>query len=264
MRSQSRTMACSVASVVAPVAAHRRGGAEPHLAHLAVGQRPGLVVADADLDAAAWPADGEQRLLLVGVEARCRCRTRRSRWTSSGSSRRRRSAPSPRAPSPAATRRRPSRSSARSRGRRPRGPRAAAAPSAGPRRRATGCGARRCRPSASAARHRPRMWVVIPSRRYHGSFVVKPDVGELRAGEHRRGLGGRVAPRVGDVDPGDGGELAVAEQRALRLAGRARREHEGHRPLRVVGQRCDRAPGGAAPRPGRRLVELERAAGRRR
>ena len=82
--------------------------------------------------------------------------------------------------------------------------------------------------------------MVIPRRRYHGSLVVKPDVGELGAGEHRRGLGGGIAPGVGDVDAGDGGQLAVAEQGALRLAGGARREHEGHRPFGVVVERRDR------------------------
>ena len=151
VRSQSRTRACVGGLVVAPVAAHRRGGAEPHLADLAVGQRAGLVVADADLDAAAGPADGEERLLLVGVErgagAAAAALGGRVADRVGGVEARHR----------LAHHRRRRRGAAHhdrlhaARGRRRRGPRAGAAPSAAPRRRARGSGARRCTP----ARRRP-------------------------------------------------------------------------------------------------------------
>ncbi len=60
--------------------------------------------------------------------------------------------------------------------------------------------------------------MVVPSRRYHGSLVMKPTWANWVPASIGVGLGGGIAPGVGDVDAGDGGQLAVAEQRALRLA----------------------------------------------
>ena len=52
-----------------------------------------------------------------------------------------------------------------------------------------------------------------------------------------------AAPAVADVDGGDGVQLAVAEQRAARRAGRARGEHQRDRALGVVVQRTRYAAG---------------------
>ena len=79
-----------------------------------------------------------------------------------------------------------------------------------------------------------------------GQLGHRTEVGE-RSGRERRTTATPGAARVGLRDER---ELAVGEHRALRCAGRARREHDGDGPLRIVierrrssagnGQRTDR------------------------
>ena len=96
-----------------------------------------------------------------------------------------------------------------------------------------------------------------------GQLRHEPDVGELRAGQHRGGVGGRVAPGVGDVDAGDRGQLPLAEPRALGQARGAGGEHQRDVALGVVGRRRRRGcPGGASASSWSRVVR-GRARGRR-
>ena len=91
--------------------------------------------------------------------------------------------------------------------------------------------------------------VTPPRRRLPGSLVMNPRC----ANDVPVKLAAAAAPGVADVGLGDERELAVAVERALRCAGRARREDDRHRPVGIVGE--------ARPAP-RRHAERRRGARR--
>ena len=65
-----------------------------------------------------------------------------------------------------------------------------------------------------------------------GQLRHRPQVGEGRGRQSAR----PSAPAVADVDGGHGVELPVAEQDAFGKARGSGREHQGHGPVRIVGQ----------------------------
>ena len=89
------------------------------------------------------------------------------------------------------------------------------------------------RRSASSARQRSTMMKSSrPARRLPGSLVMKPEVRERRAGEAR----GRRRPSVSPTSVWVmNASWRFRVQRALRRAGRARREDDRDRPVGVVG-----------------------------
>ncbi len=207
------------------------------------------------LDSAPGPPDGEEGLGVGGVEGGAGAHApglgggvadgvagaEAAAW------------PPPPAPGPRARRRRRGPAPTRGRARRRWG-RAAAGRSGGRPRRASRSPTRSASSSTSAARHRPRRWVVVPVRRYHASLVVKPTWAIWVAASIGRGWGVGVAPGQAGVDPGDGLEVAVAEDRPLRVPGGARGEHDVGQPFGVVDRRGDGASGARAapgPRPPR-------------
>ena len=72
-----------------------------------------------------------------------------------------------------------------------------------------------------------------------GQLGHEPDVGQLGARQHGRA----AAPAAAGVGLAHGGQLGLAEHRALGGAGRARGQHDGHRAVGVGGERGRRLAG---------------------